>query len=316
MKVEELKSALSSRELSTVGKKSDLLSRLLDSIQSESSSSNSSSSSSSSSVQEEGTARKKLKVEETPAVEPVPTPVPSTVKQDPVQISTNTSSSSDSQSTSTAWNLASADASLPAVRGRATVQLRATSGFSATAAALATNASSSANASASSSTAGGDAISPSGTIRNNDERLRVKCPYLDTINRHIIDTDMEKVCSVTLSNLHVYVCLVCGKYFQGRGKATPAYTHRYLPMICCSLSLILTTSQQMCIHTLLLTKSNPHECNHINHSCVYPLTTHSVQCGHFVFMNLHDGRAFCLPDGYEVWYHRPSATHQLQTTHQ
>jgi len=25
-----------------------------------------------------------------------------------------------------------------------------------------------------------------------------------------------------------------------------------------------------------------------------------VQAGHFVFMNLHDARAFCLPDGYEV----------------
>ena len=80
---------------------------------------------------------------------------------------------------------------------------------------------------------------------------RKKCPYLDTINRQVIDTDMEKVCSITLSNLNVYACLVCGKFFQGRGKATPAYTH-------------------------------------------------SVQCGHFVFLNLHDARAFCLPDGYEV----------------
>ena len=258
MKVEELKSALSSRQLSTTGKKSDLLSRLLASIEDESSASG----------QEEGTAMKKQKVVETtevevtPVVEPVvsapavPVPVPSVVQQDPVQVSTNTSSSSssNSQSTSTAWNLASADASLPAVRGRATVQLRATSGFSATAAALATNgtnASTSIHASSGMSTTAADAISPSGATKNNDERLRVKCPYLDTINRHIIDTDMEKVCSVTLSNLHVYVCLVCGKYFQGRGKATPAYTH-------------------------------------------------SVQCGHFVFMNLHDGRAFCLPDGYEV----------------
>lgn len=80
---------------------------------------------------------------------------------------------------------------------------------------------------------------------------RIKCPYLDTVNRQAIDFDSEKLCSVTLTNMNVYVCLVCGKYFQGRGKLTPAYTH-------------------------------------------------SVQAGHFVFMNLQSGRAYCLPDNYEV----------------
>ena len=54
---------------------------------------------------------------------------------------------------------------------------------------------------------------------------RKKCPYLDTVNRQLLDFDMEKVCSVTLSNLNVYCCLICGKYFQGRGRSTPAYTH-------------------------------------------------------------------------------------------
>ena len=44
---------------------------------------------------------------------------------------------------------------------------------------------------------------------------------------------------------------VCGKFFAGRGRLTPAYTH-------------------------------------------------SVSLGHFVFMNLRDGRSYCLPDGYEV----------------
>jgi U4/U6.U5 tri-snRNP-associated protein 2 len=80
---------------------------------------------------------------------------------------------------------------------------------------------------------------------------RRKCPYLDTVNRQVLDFDMEKLCSITLSNMNVYACLVCGKFFQGRGKATPAYTH-------------------------------------------------SVQMGHFVFINLHDCRTFCLPDGYEI----------------
>jgi len=95
---------------------------------------------------------------------------------------------------------------------------------------------------------------------HSDTQARVKCPYLDTINRQSIDFDSEKLCSVTLTNMNVYVCLVCGKYFQGRGKMTPAYTH-------------------------------------------------SVQAGHFVFMNLHSGRAFCLPDGYEV---TDSSLHDVQ----
>ncbi|XP_065079967.1 ubiquitin carboxyl-terminal hydrolase 39 isoform X2 [Ochlerotatus camptorhynchus] len=51
------------------------------------------------------------------------------------------------------------------------------------------------------------------------------CPYLDTINRHLLDFDFEKLCSVSLTRINVYACLVCGKYFQGRGTNTHAYTH-------------------------------------------------------------------------------------------
>eukprot|EP00466_Bigelowiella_natans_P020560 jgi/Bigna1/38181/e_gw1.24.16.1 len=51
------------------------------------------------------------------------------------------------------------------------------------------------------------------------------CPYLDTINRKVLDFDFEKVCSVSLNNFNVYACLVCGQYFQGRGKGTHAYLH-------------------------------------------------------------------------------------------
>lgn len=79
----------------------------------------------------------------------------------------------------------------------------------------------------------------------------VRCPYLDTVCRPLLDFDMAKVCSVTLSDQNVYACLVCGKFFQGRGKSTPLYTH-------------------------------------------------SVHFGHFVVMSLHTGRAYCLPDGYEI----------------
>ena len=78
-----------------------------------------------------------------------------------------------------------------------------------------------------------------------------KCPFLDTINRMVLDFDFEKACSVTGHNFNVYACLVCGKYFQGRGKHTQAYTH-------------------------------------------------SLQEGHHIYMNLGDGKTYCLPDSYEV----------------
>lgn len=49
--------------------------------------------------------------------------------------------------------------------------------------------------------------------------------YLDTIKRALLDFDFEKLCSVTLSNINVYACLVCGTYFQGRGPKSQAYFH-------------------------------------------------------------------------------------------
>ena len=49
-------------------------------------------------------------------------------------------------------------------------------------------------------------------------------PYLDTIDRGILDSDFEKLCSVSLSAINVYACFICGKYFQGRGNYTHAYT--------------------------------------------------------------------------------------------
>lgn len=49
--------------------------------------------------------------------------------------------------------------------------------------------------------------------------------YLDTIKRSVLDFDFEKLCSVTLSNINVYACLVCGKYYTGRGPKSQAYFH-------------------------------------------------------------------------------------------
>ena len=51
------------------------------------------------------------------------------------------------------------------------------------------------------------------------------CPYICTIKRQLLDFDFEKVCSVSLSTLNIYCCLVCGKYYQGRGQSTHAYRH-------------------------------------------------------------------------------------------
>ncbi|KAI3725585.1 hypothetical protein L1987_65376 [Smallanthus sonchifolius] len=62
-------------------------------------------------------------------------------------------------------------------------------------------------------------------MRNRTIEIRRDCPYLDTVNRQVLDFDFEKFCSVSLSNLNVYACLVCGKYFQGRGQKSHAYTH-------------------------------------------------------------------------------------------
>ncbi|MEE6478920.1 hypothetical protein FKM82_012049 [Ascaphus truei] len=63
-----------------------------------------------------------------------------------------------------------------------------------------------------------------GRFEPEDRRSR-HCPYLDTINRSVLDFDFEKLCSISLSHINVYACLVCGKYFQGRGLKSHAYIH-------------------------------------------------------------------------------------------
>jgi U4/U6.U5 tri-snRNP-associated protein 2 len=56
-------------------------------------------------------------------------------------------------------------------------------------------------------------------------RPGAQCPYMHTLNRHALDFDFEKVCSVSLEAHNVYACLVCGRYFQGRGPASHAFAH-------------------------------------------------------------------------------------------
>ncbi|KAK6313198.1 hypothetical protein J4Q44_G00165450 [Coregonus suidteri] len=49
---------------------------------------------------------------------------------------------------------------------------------------------------------------------SSEDRRSRHCPYLDTINRSVLDFDFEKLCSISLSHINVYACLICGKYFQ------------------------------------------------------------------------------------------------------
>ncbi len=59
-----------------------------------------------------------------------------------------------------------------------------------------------------------------------DSSESISCPYLDTIQRFSLDFDFEPSCSISLeTGPHVYSCLVCGKFFRGKGRQTPAYTH-------------------------------------------------------------------------------------------
>lgn len=51
------------------------------------------------------------------------------------------------------------------------------------------------------------------------------CPYMDTIDRSALDFDLPPICSVSLQSHNVYICLVCGKYLQGRSPSSHAYAH-------------------------------------------------------------------------------------------
>ncbi|CAI4213778.1 unnamed protein product [Parascedosporium putredinis] len=70
-----------------------------------------------------------------------------------------------------------------------------------------------------------DEMVPAQSIRQAAPTAGYDDLYLDTIDRTVLDFDFEKLCSVTLSNINVYACLVCGKYYQGRGPKSHAYFH-------------------------------------------------------------------------------------------
>lgn len=72
-----------------------------------------------------------------------------------------------------------------------------------------------------------------------------QCPYMGTIKRQVLDFDLDKVCSISLSTLNIYSCLVCGKYYQGCGKTTYAYSHSLDEDH--HLFINLTTTQIVCL---------------------------------------------------------------------
>ncbi|KAA0147320.1 hypothetical protein FNF28_07581 [Cafeteria roenbergensis] len=51
------------------------------------------------------------------------------------------------------------------------------------------------------------------------------CPFLHTVDRSRLDFDAQHVCSVTMSPVNVYACLVCGSFFRGKSATTPAHAH-------------------------------------------------------------------------------------------
>jgi len=81
------------------------------------------------------------------------------------------------------------------------------------------------NSSSSAASSSSEAPQQQQTVAAVKDERSLNCPYLDTINRKNLDFDFEKQCSVTLSHTNVYACLVCGKFFQGKGSSTPAFTH-------------------------------------------------------------------------------------------
>ena len=52
-----------------------------------------------------------------------------------------------------------------------------------------------------------------------------KDQLLASVNRRALDFDFEPQCSVTLSTKNIYVCLTCGKNFQGRAFNSPMHVH-------------------------------------------------------------------------------------------
>ena len=79
----------------------------------------------------------------------------------------------------------------------------------------------------------------SDTLELSSSSGTIRCPYLDTIDRAVLDFDFEKLCSISLSNNNVYACLVCCKYFQVRNSIN-RFLVRYHIVYCRGEDLVPT----------------------------------------------------------------------------
>src|SRR5688500_6109004 len=86
--------------------------------------------------------------------------------------------------------------------------------------------------------------------------------------RGVLGFDFEKLCSISLSHVNVYACMVCGKYFQ----VNHSHWHD-------------TFYSQLSIKGR---GTNTHA------------YTHSLDTDHRIFLNLATLKFYCLPDNYEV----------------
>ena len=107
--------------------------------------------------------------------------------------------------------------------------------------------------------------------------------------RNMLDFDFEKLCSVTMSNQNVYACLVCGKYFQGRGRGTHAYTHS------------LEAGHHVYINLNTLKVSFPSQpMALLSNACVSASFLPFQTCPFSSFALCVLCQFYCLPDNYEV----------------
>lgn len=94
----------------------------------------------------------------------------------------------------------------------------------------------------------------------------------------MLDFDFEKLCSVSLSRINVYACLVCGKYFQGDINICVYDCIFELVPIELIILLVISAGRGTNTHAY----------------------THSVAESHHVFLNLQTLKFYCLPDNYEI----------------
>ncbi|KAL8426654.1 hypothetical protein Efla_005911 [Eimeria flavescens] len=145
--------------------------------------------------------------------------------------------------------------------------------------------------------AGDHDASSSNVASSSVKRIRRTCPYLGTINKHMLDFDFEKVCSICLSNQHVYACLVCGRYFQGKSTKAGGGLPSWLTVVSRLLTYLLPRIScvrvyfELCHAKVLL---------HTGRGKTTFAFMHALEQRHFVYVNLTTYKVYCLPDNYEV----------------